>query len=184
MTTTATKATTTKTTTTPLLAIYPPLILTELILVPFWKIFSWFVKMDTSAPSPDCISLSIQTSPLLRVTSASLSSISLAHFSVNTLRARGLISTENALLKRIQKTVMSVLVHIAVVSLSWLMTLNALAVISFVYVSCLEFQVCLIFLLYCSFFQTICSCFSINIIFVFFYILEQGRRNNLNKKSW
>ena len=99
----ATTAKLTKIMMTLLLALYLPLISTEMILAPLLKIFSWFIRMDASAPPPDCILPLTQTSSLLRVTFASLSSISPGHFSVNTLKARGLISTENALMKRIQK---------------------------------------------------------------------------------
>ena len=138
--------------------------------------------MDASAPPPDRILPSTQTFSLQRVTFASLSSISPGHFSINTLKARGLNSTENALMKRIQK------------NCTECTRAHCHCVFELVddvkCTRCNKFCLCCMFRLSGMFtffiillFQIICSRLSINIIFVFFYISEKGRCNNLNQQK-
>ncbi len=138
--------------------------------------------MDASAPPPDRILQSTQTSSLQRVTFASLSRISLGHFSVNTLKACGLISTENALMKRIQK------------NCAECTRTHRHCVFELVddvkCTCCNKFCLCCMFRVSGMFtffiillFQIICSRLSNNIIFICFYIPEQGRRNDLNQQK-
>jgi hypothetical protein len=138
--------------------------------------------MDASAPPPDRILPLTQTSSLLRVTLASLSSISPGHFSVNTLKACGLISTENALMKRIQK------------NCNECTRAHRHCVFELVddvkCTRCNKFRLCCMFRVSGMFtffiillFQIICSRLSINIIYIFFYISKQGCHNDLNQQK-
>ena len=138
--------------------------------------------MDASAPPPDRISPSTQTSSLLRATSASLSSISPAHISVNTLRARGLISTENALMKRMQQ------------NCTECTRAHRRCVFELIddvkCTRCNKFRLCCMLrvsgmftFFIILFVQTVCSRLSITIIYVSFYISEQGCHNDLNQQK-